>query len=238
MHNNNSGSGGRTALSVERATRLQTLAKPVLEAEQRLTYLMQFRVEDAGLFNIGAARIAVLRSWGVETAAEIDEEKVGSIPGFGRNLTERLVNWRDGLEQRFHCAGGGHGVSGTVDPSPAFLSKFALALNKTTKHREAAMLHGLASLFTGMSLAEELHTICFTAFVFVGTVCLFVGPENRVSFKCCLRRSRPRASHMLRYSCGYARAKQGPGLPRHSGLARAPKPQAHAPPHGGCGTTL
>ena len=90
------------ALSVERAARLQALAKPVPEAEQRLTYLAQFRIEDAGLFNIGAARIAVLRSWGVETAAEIDEEKVGSIPGFGRNLTERLVNWREGLEQRFH----------------------------------------------------------------------------------------------------------------------------------------
>ena len=57
---------------------------------------------NAGLFNIGAARIAVLRSWGVETAAEIDEEKVGSIPGFGRSLTERLVNWRESLEQRFH----------------------------------------------------------------------------------------------------------------------------------------
>jgi DNA-binding helix-hairpin-helix protein with protein kinase domain len=55
----------------------------------------------SGLFNIGAARMAVLRSWGVETAAEIEEEKVGSIPGFGRNLTERLVNWREGLEQRF-----------------------------------------------------------------------------------------------------------------------------------------
>jgi DNA-binding helix-hairpin-helix protein with protein kinase domain len=90
------------ALSVERAARLQALAKPVSEAEQRLTYLEQFRIEDAGLFNIGAARIAVLRSWGVETAAEIDEEKVGSIPGFGRSLTERLVNWREGLEQRFH----------------------------------------------------------------------------------------------------------------------------------------
>ena len=89
-------------LSVERAARLQALAKPVPEAEQRLTYLSQFRIGDAGLFNIGAARMAVLRSWGVETAAETDEEKVGSIPGFGRNLTERLVSWREGLEQRFH----------------------------------------------------------------------------------------------------------------------------------------
>ena len=76
------------ALSVERAAWLQALAKPVPEAEQRLTHLAQFRIEDAGLYNIGAARMAVLRSWGVETAAETDEEKVGSIPGFGRNLKD------------------------------------------------------------------------------------------------------------------------------------------------------
>jgi hypothetical protein len=55
-------------------------------------------------------------------------------------------------------------------------------LNKTTKYREAAMLHGLASIFAGMSLAEELHAICFTAFVFVGTVCFFVGSENPRQF--------------------------------------------------------
>ena len=40
------------------------------------------------------------------------------------------------------------------------------------------MFHGLASLFAGMSLAEELHTICFTVFVIVGTVCCFVGSED------------------------------------------------------------
>jgi hypothetical protein len=39
------------------------------------------------------------------------------------------------------------------------------------------MLHGIASLFAGMSLAEELHTICFTVFVIVGTLCCFVGPD-------------------------------------------------------------
>jgi hypothetical protein len=55
-------------------------------------------------------------------------------------------------------------------------------LNKTGKHREAAMVYGLASLFAGMSLAEELHTICFTVFVIVGTVCCFVGPENPRQF--------------------------------------------------------
>ena len=44
------------------------------------------------------------------------------------------------------------------------------------------MFHGLASLFAGMSLAEALHTICFTAFVVVGTACCFVGPENPGQF--------------------------------------------------------
>ena len=114
------------ALSVERAARLQTLAKPVAEAEQRLTYLAQFRIEDAALFNIGAARIAVLRSWGVETAAEIGEEKVGSIPGFGRNLTERLVNWREGFEQRFHFEPGA-----ITDPRDVQLIDRELAARRT-----------------------------------------------------------------------------------------------------------
>ena len=88
-------------LAPERAARLITLAKPVSEAEQRARYLGQFRIEGAGLYNIGAARAAVLRSWGIDTAADIHDAKISEIPGFGRNLTDRLVNWRDGLERKF-----------------------------------------------------------------------------------------------------------------------------------------
>jgi hypothetical protein len=39
------------------------------------------------------------------------------------------------------------------------------------------MLHALASLFAGMSLAEELHTVSFTLFIVVGTACCFLGPD-------------------------------------------------------------
>ena len=67
--------------------------------------------------------------------------------------------------------------SSKVDPYPAFLSKFALALNKIRKQWEATMLHGFASLFAGMSFAEELHTICFTVFVVVGAACCFIGTD-------------------------------------------------------------
>jgi DNA-binding helix-hairpin-helix protein with protein kinase domain len=89
------------ALASEREARLKALARSVPEAEQRVRYLSQFRIEDAGLHNIGPARGAVLRSWGIETAAEVDAAKIAEIPGFGRNLTDRLVNWRWGREQNF-----------------------------------------------------------------------------------------------------------------------------------------
>jgi hypothetical protein len=50
----------------------------------------------------------------------------------------------------------------SADLDPAFLSNFAPALNKTAKHWEATVLHGLASLFPGMSFADAhdlLHGI-------------------------------------------------------------------------------
>jgi hypothetical protein len=31
--------------------------------------------------------------------------------------------------------------------------------------------------FDAMSLAEKLHTICFTAFVIAGTLCVFLGSD-------------------------------------------------------------
>ena len=65
------------------------------EAEQRAQFLASFRIEGAKLANIGPARCAVLRSWGIDTAADVDETKSADIPGFGKNLTDTLVVWRD-----------------------------------------------------------------------------------------------------------------------------------------------
>ncbi len=44
------------------------------------------------------------------------------------------------------------------------------------------MFHGLASLLAGMSLAEGLHTVGFTIFIVIGSVCCFVGSENPRQF--------------------------------------------------------
>jgi DNA-binding helix-hairpin-helix protein with protein kinase domain len=99
------------ALAPERETRLRALARPVAEVEQRARYLSQFRIEDARLYNLGPARCAVLRSWGVDTAADVTPAKVAEIPGFGRNLTDRIVSWADGLQCQFRFE-----VGSTVDP--------------------------------------------------------------------------------------------------------------------------
>jgi DNA-binding helix-hairpin-helix protein with protein kinase domain len=99
------------ALAPERDARLRALARPVAEAEQRARYLGQFRIEDARLYNLGPARCAVLRSWGIDTAADVTPAKVAEIPGFGRNLTDRIVNWADGLQRQFRFEAGS-----TVDP--------------------------------------------------------------------------------------------------------------------------
>jgi DNA-binding helix-hairpin-helix protein with protein kinase domain len=99
------------ALGPEREARLRALARPVAESEQRARYLGQFRIEDARLYNLGPARCAVLRSWGIDTAADVTPAKVAEIPGFGRNLTDRIVNWADGLQRQFRFEPGS-----TVDP--------------------------------------------------------------------------------------------------------------------------
>jgi DNA-binding helix-hairpin-helix protein with protein kinase domain len=50
---------------------------------------------------IDPARCAVLRSWGIDTAADVDAGKIADIPGFGKNLTDKLVIWRDVKERTF-----------------------------------------------------------------------------------------------------------------------------------------
>jgi len=72
---------------------------PRLNSEPR--YLAGFCVEAAKLPNIGPARCAVLRSWGIDTAADVDEGRIVDIPAFGRSLTDKLVIWRDVKEKAF-----------------------------------------------------------------------------------------------------------------------------------------
>ncbi|KLJ01303.1 hypothetical protein [Luteimonas sp. FCS-9] len=74
-------------------------------------YLDQFEIERASIPGIGAAKKAMLESFGIETAADVDKRAVMNVPGFGPALTERLLKWRRGLEGKFRF-----NASGGVDP--------------------------------------------------------------------------------------------------------------------------
>jgi DNA-binding helix-hairpin-helix protein with protein kinase domain len=89
------------ALAVEREALIKACSATPSEDLQRSQYLARFRIESAKLHGFGPARCAVLRSWGIDTAADIDEAKILEIPGFGAALTGNLVAWRQGIEGGF-----------------------------------------------------------------------------------------------------------------------------------------
>lgn len=68
---------------------------------QLSTYLEGFDIARADLKGIGPAKIAVLSSFGIDTAADIMVSRLQTVPGFGDALIGRLVEWRRRHEGRF-----------------------------------------------------------------------------------------------------------------------------------------
>lgn len=71
------------------------------EARQRQVYLDRFSIRHANISGIGPAKTATLISFGIETAADVNQNAVLSIPGFGDVMTGKLLAWRREHESRF-----------------------------------------------------------------------------------------------------------------------------------------
>lgn len=71
------------------------------ESRQRQTYLDSFSIRGANISGIGPARIATLMSFGIETAADVTENAVLRVPGFGNVMTRKLVAWRHEVQSKF-----------------------------------------------------------------------------------------------------------------------------------------
>lgn len=65
-----------------------------------LQSLRRFAIRRANIPGIGDSRRATLESFGIHTAADIDLRMVIQIPGFGSELTGRLMQWRRDLEAK------------------------------------------------------------------------------------------------------------------------------------------
>jgi DNA-binding helix-hairpin-helix protein with protein kinase domain len=71
------------------------------EIRQRQRYLDRFRIDRAKIRGIASGRIAMLASYGIETAADIEGANIMRIPGFGEMLTSELERWRRGHGRNF-----------------------------------------------------------------------------------------------------------------------------------------
>lgn len=71
------------------------------ESRQRHAYLDRFSIRHANIPGIGPVRTAKLLSFGIETAADVNQNAILSIPGFGDALTNTLMLWRRSHEPCF-----------------------------------------------------------------------------------------------------------------------------------------
>ena len=87
-------------LASERQRRYQELVKN-RQKHALGRYLDKFRIDRASISGIGPARSAMLESYGIETASDVDEQAILRVPGFGSVLAWELVAWRKELERSF-----------------------------------------------------------------------------------------------------------------------------------------
>lgn len=71
------------------------------EARQKHQFLERHFIDAAAISGVGPAKKAALRSFGIETAADVAWNKVISVKGFGEVLTRVVVDWQKACERRF-----------------------------------------------------------------------------------------------------------------------------------------
>ena len=89
-----------TDLPNEERRQLQILEQKKREAQLH-RYLERFLIANAKIKKIGSGRKAVLASFGVQTAADVDRHKIAAIQGFGPALIGELMTWRQGVANKF-----------------------------------------------------------------------------------------------------------------------------------------
>ena len=71
------------------------------EIRQRCQFLERHFIDTATISGVGPTKKAALRSFGIETAADVTWDKVIAVKGFGEFLTRAVVDWQKACERRF-----------------------------------------------------------------------------------------------------------------------------------------
>lgn len=87
-------------VSQDQSLAYQQLAARAREM-QRDDFLDQFFLTDHDIPGFGPTRTSILVSNGIETARDIERDKIMSLPGFKDKLTGQLMQWRLTIEAKF-----------------------------------------------------------------------------------------------------------------------------------------
>lgn len=71
------------------------------QERQKQKFLDGFFIDGANIPGVGPARKAALRSFGIETAADVGRHQVRQVKGFGEGLTRAVMDWRASCERKF-----------------------------------------------------------------------------------------------------------------------------------------
>jgi Topoisomerase DNA binding C4 zinc finger len=100
---------------------------------------------------IGPAKEAALRSYGIESAADVDQRKVLAVPGFGSINSRPLLEWRQELEKKF-----------VYDPQPNAVDQAVLGkIRGDTLQKAAHLRHelsmGAKELWKAVHACEQMR---------------------------------------------------------------------------------
>ncbi|MBT3067951.1 helix-hairpin-helix domain-containing protein [Rhodoferax sp. U11-2br] len=88
------------AIPAQEAQELSKLHSTAQE-RQKQKFLERFFIDTADIPGVGPARKAALRSFGIETAADVSRNQVMQVRGFGESLTRAVTDWKASVERRF-----------------------------------------------------------------------------------------------------------------------------------------
>ena len=112
--------------------------------QQLKEHLERFQLKTARLPNVGKVKLAMLLSNGIETAADIDQNRILALPGFGLKTTDGLVAFRRACEARFQ-----------FDPSLAVPASQIITVDVMLAQRRAKIKADLAA---GLARLKALAT--------------------------------------------------------------------------------
>lgn len=125
-----------------RAERYRQLEKNKRQ-EQLRQFLQAQLIESARIKGIGSGRVAMLSAYGIDTAWDVEIQRVQQVPQFGPVLADRLVAWRQERQHAF-----------VYDPSRQLPREAVIRLEKEVEDAQRRLLDDLRRALRALKAAS------------------------------------------------------------------------------------